>query len=136
MMWFIEVFIVAPAWGSLSARLIIQSVIFIFTAFFQIAGLFMNKSRRGYLTLSFIVALALSGCFAGLFYGASYLVDYLNFKDVNFKGFIFWITFVFYSLYFINQLPLKLRLNWGLATDPNFKDTEFYKEMKSIGQAR
>jgi K+-sensing histidine kinase KdpD len=115
-------FVVAVAWGSLSAQFLVQVITSVVVALVYITGIAFSKVARGNNLMGALTGLLQAIIFAALFVGGNwitseYLVSYDTWNAASIAALVSFLATIIYTAL---QVPGKIRLAHACAWVPSF----------------
>lgn len=115
----IHILIIAPIWGALAVRLMVQSFTALAGFVIALAGLVRGQVERRVNLLNAATNVFLLMLWIGLFYFLQWLArEPLQFVYSGWEGGVFWVTATVFMLGFFGELPGKLQTQWRYANEP------------------
>jgi hypothetical protein len=114
----LNILIVSPLWGMLSAQLFIQACVFLVTFVFGLIGLVKSADKVPRSSNVAAVAASIGGValFTLLLFVGAWIIDYLQLAPSLAATIVYWGSVAFAVAYIFPQLPTKVRNNWRDTT--------------------
>jgi hypothetical protein len=112
----LNILIVSPLWGMLSAQFFIQICLSLVLFVFAVIGLVKGTVPRGNNLAAMAASFSGVAVFTLLFVVGSWIVGYLQLAPSSAATIVYWVFVAFSATYIFNQLPAKLKNGWRDAT--------------------
>ena len=114
------ILLISPIWGPLSTQFFIQAWLSVAQFFIYLVGFVKGSVPRKDNAIHMGVAICTVALFSLLLRGGFWLLTVvLPFGQTQAENIVYWLFAGLSWLYFIPQIPSKLRASWRYATIPN-----------------
>lgn len=118
-MHWVGVIIVAPMWGIISTQLFLQIWLALINAIINFVGFIAGRVDRKKTGLGFAMGIGSGIIFSLLLHSGYWLLsDLLSFGYSNAENIVYWIFAAFTAIYFLFQIPGRLKKAWRNAMTP------------------
>lgn len=127
------ILLISPVWGYLSTRCFIQAWVGVALFFIHLVGFFKGAVPRNDNALYMSVAIFTVVLFSLLLLGGFWLLTVvLPFGQTQIERVVYWVSAGISFLFFLKQVPSKIRGSWRYATIPNALWVDSVKEKMNL----